>query len=262
MSEFISALILAIVQGITEWIPVSSSGHLVLVSKILGFNNNLMFDVALHFGTLMAVFIYFGKDITEIIRQLFSFNFKSEHGKLGLLLILATIPAAVLGFFFKDFIESNLANLGLLALGWSITGLILFIGSISKPKKKIVESKGISYTIAGLIGLAQVLSLFRGISRSGSTITAGLLLGLNEKMAVKFSFLMSIPIIFGASIVQIGNNALPSNLLWATLVSFAVGITTIHFSFNYFLSNRKNLRWFAFYVWLLAIGTGIYLLVN
>ncbi|MEK6888510.1 MAG: undecaprenyl-diphosphate phosphatase [Nanoarchaeota archaeon] len=248
INEFLANIVLAIVQGIAEWIPISSSSHLVLVGKLLGYDISLQTSVALHFGTLMAVFVYFGKDIVNILRDLFRLKFKSEDGKLGVAIIIATIPAGIIGFFLRDIISEMGNNLRLIAIGLAITSIILFIGSISRNK-----NKDIGYGYALFIGCVQILSLFRGISRSGSTISTALLLGMNEKNAVKFSFLLSIPIIFGANILSIGNNTLPSELFIASFVSFLVGLCMIHFSFKYILSDRKNLRWFALFVLLEAI---------
>jgi len=118
------------------------------------------------------------------------------------------------------------------------------------------------YGKAMLVGLSQIFALFPGISRSGSTIGTGLLLGLDEKRAVKFSFLMSIPVIFGANILAIGNSTLPPSLIWATLVSFFVGLLAIHLLYKFVLTSRKNLRWFAGYALLLAAGLGTWLLVS
>src|SRR3989344_890255 len=154
INEFISSLILAVIQGATEWLPISSSGHLVLFEKILGFKSGgIQFDVALHFGTLMAVFVYFGKDIVDIIEQILKGNWKSKEAKLGFLLFIASL----------DF----------------------------KNKKKEV-----GFLDSVLIGFGQAVSILPGVSRSGATISTGLLRGLDEKTAVKFSFLMSIPVIF------------------------------------------------------------------
>ena len=261
MENLISALILAIVQGLTEWLPVSSSGHLVLFSQILNYNSSIMFDVAVHFGTLMAVFVYFGKDIIAILEDLLKFRRGSQNFKLGLLLIVATIPAALIGYFFKDFFELAFSSLGLVALGFAITSLFLFISSLDFSNL-IVKINELGFGRAFVIGFAQAVAIFPGISRSGSTISSGLLLGLNEKDAIKFSFLMAIPIIFGAGIVEIGNNKLPSELIWATLVAFLVGLFTIHLMLKVVLNSRKNLRWFAIYCLLLAIGIGLFLLLS
>jgi undecaprenyl-diphosphatase len=256
MNELISSIIIAIVQGLTEWIPVSSSGHLVLAEKLLGVQNaSLMFDVALHFGTLMAVFVYFGSDIVDIVKDLFSRKFKSENGRLGILIIIATIPAALVGFFLKPIFETVFNSLAITTLGFAITGIFLIISSMSKEKSKALNSKS-----AFTIGVAQIFALFPGISRSGSTLGAGLLLGLKEKQAIKFSFLMSIPIIFGANILAVGNNTLPSELIWATLISFIVGLATIHLLYGRILTNRKNIKYFGFYALALSIILGIFLL--
>lgn len=258
MNEFISALILAVVQGLTEWLPVSSSGHLVLFQEILNYHPGLLFDVALHFGTLMAVFVYFGRDITQIIEALLKGNWKSQEAKFGFLIIIATIPAAIIGYLFKSTFEAAFSSLGIVALGFAITSMILFIVSLEfKANRKTIPG----WFDAIWIGFAQVLAILPGISRSGSTISAGLLRGLDEKSAMKFSFLMSIPVIFGAGILEIGNSKLPSDLIWATLLAFLIGLATIHLLLKFISRSKKNLRWFALYALLLALGIVIYLIL-
>ena len=253
VSEFFAALILAVIQGITEWFPVSSSGHLVLFEEILNYSGGLMFEVALHFGTLMAVFVYFGKEITDIFRDFFSGKWKTENGKLGVLLIVASVPAGIVGFMIKDYFDS-FSSLGIVAFGFGITGLFLFIASsgFETKDKKLTAKKSF------LIGCAQALAIFPGISRSGATVSSGILFGLSEKKAMTFAFLMSIPIIFGANLLVIGNQTLPSDLIWATLVSFVVGLVSIHVVFKYILVNRKNFRWFGIYCLMMALTLGIW----
>jgi len=255
MNNLIAALIIAVVQGITEWIPVSSSGHLVIFEKLLGYSGGMMFDVALHFGTLMAVFVYFGKEITDIIEDLLKGRWESKNAKLGLLLIIATLPAAIVGFLLRNVFESVFGSLGVTALGFGVTGLFLFIASL---RFRSGGKFGIGKSF--LVGCAQIFSLFPGVSRSGATISSGLLLGLNEKDAVKFSFLMSIPIIFGANILAIGSKTLPSELIWAAMISFFVGLLSLHFVYTYILTTRKNLRWFGLYALLLALVIGVFVL--
>jgi len=255
LGELLTSLVIAVVQGLTEWLPVSSSGHLILFESLLSFEGGLMFDVALHFGTLMAVFVYFGGDIVDIVREVLSGRWRSGNGRLGILVVVATVPAALFGYFFKGIFEMAFGSLGIVALGFAVTGIFLMISSIGgKGVRKL------SYVGALLIGLAQIFALFPGISRSGATIGAGLLLGLREKEALKFSFLMSIPIIFGANILTIGNQTLPPILIWATLVSFFVGLLTIHLLYKKILVRRENLRWFGVYALILALVLGVWVL--
>lgn len=257
VSELVASLIIAVIQGMTEWLPVSSSGHLVLFENLLGFSGGgLTFEVALHFGTLAAVFVYFGGDIVDILREVFSGRVKSGNGKLGLYILVATIPAALAGFLLQSAFESIFTSLWVTALGFAVTGVFLLIASVA-PVRKGTLGYGKSF----LIGCAQILALFPGVSRSGATIGAGLLSGLTEKDALKFSFLMSIPIIFGANILVIGNNTLPPSMIWATLVSFVVGLITIHVLYGYVLTKRENLKWFALYTFLLAIGIVVWQLL-
>ena len=263
VNELLASVILAIVQGITEWLPISSSGHLILFERLLGFKAGLTFDVALHFGTLMAVFVYFGKDIVDIIRDILSLKFDTENGRLGLLVLVATIPAAIVGLIFRKIFETVFSDLGIIALGFGITGIFLFISSLPmKLAKDKIKSGHFSYGKALLVGIAQIFALFPGISRSGITIGSGLLLGLSEKSAMKFSFLMSIPIIFGANILVIGNQTLPPSLILASIVSFIFGLGTLHLLYGKILVNRRNLRWFGLYAVLLAITIGLFVIFS
>lgn len=248
------AIILAVIQGITEWLPVSSSGHLAVAEKLLNYQTSLTFDVALHFGTLMAVFVYFGRDITDIIQDLLKLKFKTENAKLGIYLAIATIPVAIIGFLFKNAFEQIFSNLTIVALGFAITGIILIIASlpISKQNNSLTISKSL------IIGTSQILSLLPGVSRSGTTTSTAILLGLKEKTALKFSFLMSIPIIFGANILTIGDKTLPKELIWATLVSFIIGLLSLHLIYKYILTSKKNLRYFGFYALLLALVIAVF----
>lgn len=250
-NDLTSALVLALVQGIAEFFPVSSSGHLVLAERFLNYSGGLFLEVALHFGTLMAVFVYFSKDIINIIRDLFSGKWASENGRLGLLLVIASVPAAAVGFFVRGFFDEIAGNLIILGIGWAVTALVLFIGSVNFGRRREIGKLGFGRAL--LIGVAQVFALVPGVSRSGATISSGLILGLNEKNAVKFSYLLSIPVIIGANLVSIGNKTLPLEFLGGTLVSFVVGLVFINISFRYVLNDRKNLRWFGAYCALLAL---------
>jgi len=272
VSELISALIMAVVQGLTEWLPVSSSGHLLIAEKLLGFGGGMLFDVAVHFGTLVAVFVYFGRDVVDMVEAFLKGAWKSEHGRLFWLLILASVPAGIIGFFFRDLFEIAFASLGVAAVGFGVTGLLLLITSLSSSKlgahpptqvgKKKDNGKKVGVMDAVVMGVAQVFALLPGISRSGATLSTGVLSGLKEETAVKFAFLMSIPVIFGANILVIGNQRLEPSLIWATLVSFLVGLGTIHILYSSWLKNRKNLKWFGGYALVLAVVVGVWSLVG
>ncbi len=251
MNDILASFILALVQGIAEAFPVSSSAHLVLAAKLLDYPLTLEFIVALHFGTLMAFFIYFSKDIIDMIRDVLTLKWSTHHGNLALCIVIATIPASIAGFFLKDMLESLITNTLLIALGLGITSLLLASASVYKPKTLKTQ---LTFKTALFIGLAQIASLFRGISRSGSTISTGLFAGLDEKTAVKFSFLMSIPIVFGANILSLGSARLSPNLFLPAILSCLAGLCAIHVSYTYVLNKRENLKWFAIYAGLLALS--------
>lgn len=244
-----SVIVISLIQGILEWFPVSSSGHIYLAELILKSKPDLDLEVALHFGTLMAVFVYFRKDIINIVRDLLHSKWQTSNSKVGFLVLVGSIPAALFGFLFKNYFEVS-STFFVLGFGWIVTSLALFAGSFSNPKTSSVSS--ISFFKSSIIGFAQVIALIPGVSRSGMTISSGLLLGLKEKEALKFSYLLSIPAIIGANIITFGNRTIPFDLLFPTLLCFLVGLIFINISFNYVLNNRKNLRWFGGYTLILG----------
>lgn len=246
----VSILILALVQGILEWFPVSSSGHIYLFEVLLGIQTGLDLEVALHFGTLMAVFVYFRKDIINIVRDLLHSKWGTANSRLGFLIIVASIPAATFGFLFRSYFELS-STFFVLGLGWIVTSTVLFIGAFSTTRLNSASSLGFSKAL--LVGFAQVVSLVPGVSRSGMTISSGLLFGLKEKEAVKFSYLLSIPTIIGANLVTFGNRTIPIELLLPSLVCFIVGLIFVHVSFNFVLRNKRNLIWFGIYTLLLGL---------
>ncbi|MGV8142359.1 MAG: undecaprenyl-diphosphate phosphatase [Candidatus Pacearchaeota archaeon] len=247
--DWLSAIIIAIVQGLTEWLPISSSGHILLFEKLLGYSGGLDFEVALHFGTLMAVFLYFRKEIIDVARDFFSGEWKTENGRFGVLLALGTIPAAIVGFLVNDYFDSVLSDFILLGMGFLVTGVLLLIVGFTHGS----ERGKLNWKKSLIIGSAQAVSILPSISRSGATIASGVLLGLDEKKAMKFSFLLSIPAILGASLLQWGNNPFPISFLIPIIVSFLTGLMTIHLCFRYLLTKRKNFRWFGLYAFILGI---------
>ena len=196
---------LAIVQGLTEFLPVSSSGHLILFAEFTSFEDQgLAVDIALHIGSLLAVMIYFHKDIFKMLKGVFSKyllpNFKNSGNKLAYMIIIASIPALVLGFILRNFGMESLRSARI--IGWNILiyGLILFFAD--KIGKNNKTSDNIGYKVAVLIGVAQCLALIPGTSRSGITITMARFLGVNRSEAAKFSMLLSIPTILAAGALE------------------------------------------------------------
>lgn len=198
------ALVLGIVQGITEFLPISSSGHLIIVPALFGWEpHGMAFDVMVHMGTLLAVCIYFAKDIWKIILGIFG---KGDavlaQRRLAFLLFIATIPAVVVGLFFKDAIEAYARSTVVVGIGLIVWGIVLYFADRYAQKKqnaKISEKMSVSESL--VIGAAQALALIPGTSRSGITVSAGLWSGLTREEAIRFSFLMSIPVIGGAGLL-------------------------------------------------------------
>jgi undecaprenyl-diphosphatase len=244
------AIFLGVVQGLTEFLPVSSSGHLVLLQKILGINEpTLAFDTCLHIGTLVAVMFFFWKDIFAILKKPFQ--------KLTWLLIAATIPTAVIGFAFKDFFEQAFSSGKTLGIEFIATGLILFFAEkISIGRKDVREA---SYFDAIFIGILQGVAILPAVSRSGLTISGSLFRDFNKDFAARFSFLLSIPAILGAALLQtkdllhsgsgIGNISM-SALTLGTLASAVVGYLSIGFMIS--LLKKGKMRYFSYYVFIIG----------
>lgn len=204
--EILQSIVLAIVQGLTEFLPISSSGHLVVLPWIFKWKDpGLSFDVALHFGTLLAVLLYFRKDIIDIFRALLRFkqtgSSTNQYSKnFFWILLAATVPGALAGFLLEPYAEELFRHPLLVAGNLILLGLVLYIADYYAQKNK--EKFQINWKRGILIGLAQGLAILPGVSRSGATITAGLFLGLDRVSSARFSFLLSAPIIFGASILK------------------------------------------------------------
>jgi undecaprenyl-diphosphatase len=204
MIEWYQAIILALLQGATEFLPISSSAHLVIPSLVLGWpDQGLAFDVAVHVGTLLAVLWYYRSDLVSMA-QAWGHSLvggpTSENSRLVWYLALATIPAGAIGFLGRDFIEAEFRSLGVIATTTLVFGLLLGLAD----RKGAKSGAGVAMTVlvAFLIGIAQAMALVPGVSRSGVTITAGLLLGLDRANAARFSFLLSIPIIAAAGALK------------------------------------------------------------
>ena len=269
--EVWKGIVLGILQGLTEFLPISSSGHLVIVRYFLGIEEaGVTFGVLLHLATLIAVFIAFWGDIVGLIKaafRLLASIFKSKgvqtllrndpYVKLLILLLIASLPAGVIGLAFNDLFE-ELFNAPLFAgVMLIITGFILW--SVSKLKEGDKSPDHISVWDAVLIGAAQAIAILPGISRSGSTIAGGLLRGLNREDAARFSFLLSIPVIFGASLFEAKDmiNAVEVSGGVSLIGGFLSAIISGYIAIKFLLAviKKGRLELFAYYCWLAGIVT-------
>ncbi len=196
-------IILAIIQGITEFLPISSSAHLILPSALFGWQNQgLAFDVAVHMGSLLAVILYFRNDIIAMTQAWFSSVFKgqsSNQSRLAWWVIIGTLPAIVFGFLLKPLIEEYARSAAIIAITTIVFGLLLLFADKTAKQTKTLDKLSLSSVL--WIGFSQVLAMIPGTSRSGITMTSALMLGFNRDSAARFSFLLSIPTILGAGVL-------------------------------------------------------------
>ncbi len=248
MMSKLEAFILGIIQGLTEFLPISSTGHLYLGRHLFGLDEaGLFLDTMLHMGTLLAVLVVYKNELLQIL--------KNPFGKLSMLLVIGTIPAVIVGLCLSDLFDS-ISKTGV-TIGWEFlfTGFILWVADGVKKGAKKMDS--ISYGDALFIGTFQAAAIFPAISRSGLTIAAGLFRKLDRETAAYFSFLLSIPAIAGGIVMQFGEmmsghtEAVTfSSMLMATLSSAIFGYMAVVWMINFL--KRKSLKVFAVYVWLLG----------
>lgn len=277
ITNIIIGILIGIVQGLTEFLPVSSSAHLVFMHELTGFAPNLSFDTVLHIGSLVAVVVYFWNDVIHIIRSFvsslmdiprreFMIGLKEDQfKKLAWFVIIGTIPAGLAGFFFKDFFESLFSDITAVGFFLLITGLLLW-GSerVSKRTENKRSLKDMNVKNSLIIGTMQAIAIAPGISRSGSTISAGLFLGLERELAARYSFLLSIPAILGAALVQVKDiNAgldVNSGAFIAGFIAAAIsGYLAIKFMLK--LIKERDLLPFAYYCWIVGAFVLIWTLV-
>jgi len=252
--DTLQLILLSVVQGLTEFLPVSSSAHLVLLSEFLGEEDQgIIFDVGVHFGTLMAALVYFRSDLKKMIINLGSHKFLSKENNLTANLIIAVIPILLLGFLLRDFVNLNLRNSEVIAYATIIFGILLYTAQIRKGKENL---DSVSLKQALIIGLFQCLALIPGTSRSGITITAGLFLGLSATAASRFSFLLAIPTIgaialaelIRVSFIDITDNG--TELSIALIISFLVA----YISIDMFLKLIDRIGFTPFVIYRLLLG--------
>tara|TARA_B110000977_G_scaffold150709_1_gene191162 strand:- start:2065 stop:2889 length:825 start_codon:yes stop_codon:yes gene_type:complete len=250
------AVLLAIVQGLTEFLPISSSAHLVLPSEILGWpDQGLAFDVAVHIGSLLAVVIYFRQDIRQLITGWFG-SFVGQgvtaESKMAWAVIVATIPAGLVGLLFDSYIEANLRSVTVIATTTIGFGLLLGVAD----KKSFAKYEKVTMGVAVIIGFAQAIALVPGTSRSGITMTAGLLLGLSRQLAARFSFLLSIPLIAVAGGLKVWQLIeMETTAPWGMIIT-AAGISgiTAYLCIHWFLKLLDKIGLMPFVIYRLLLG--------
>ena len=252
--DTLQLILLSLVQGLTEFLPVSSSAHLVLLSEFLGEEDQgIIFDVGVHFGTLMAALVYFRSDLKKMIINLGSHKFLNKENNLTTNLIIAVIPILLSGFLLRDYVNLNLRNSEVIAYATIIFGILLYIAQLRKGKENL---DSVNYKQALIIGLFQCLALIPGTSRSGITITAGLFLGLSATAASRFSFLLAIPTIgaialaelIRVSFIDITDNG--TELSIALIISFLVA----YISIDMFLKLIDRIGFTPFVIYRLLLG--------
>lgn len=273
------AIFLGIIQGLTEFLPISSTGHLTVAGKLMNLVSPehpeqwTAFIAIIQLGTLLAVLIYFWNDLISIVKDFFVDNFvkknkfseQNTNSRLGWLIIIGTIPVVIIGLAFKDAIEGALTkNLYVIASSLIILAIILALAEKTAKFKKDLNDLTVFDSI--MIGIAQALSLIPGSSRSGTTITAGLFVGLKRETAARFSFLLSVPAVLGSGILQLYealefvDQAMILNLVVATIVSGISGYLAIDFLLKYLRKNSTFL--FVYYRTILGLIILILLFTN
>lgn len=274
--SLIEAVILGIVQGLTEFLPISSTGHLTLAGKFMGLISDknpehwTSFIAVIQLGTMLSVFVYFWKDLWNILTEFLQQNLKrriqyskqSTNSKLGWMIILGTIPIVVIGLLFKDMIEGALTK-NLYVISGSLIVLAIILAAAEKTAKFKKDIEDITVLDSILIGLAQAVALIPGSSRSGTTITGGLFLGLKRDVAARFSFLLSVPAVLASGVLQLIeslkyiNYDLTVNLIVATIVSAVSGYLAIDFLLKFLKKNTT----FIFIYYRIALGVLILFLL-
>ncbi|MBS3818266.1 undecaprenyl-diphosphate phosphatase [bacterium] len=254
--NFLRLILLGIIQGLTEFFPVSSSGHLVLFQNLFGLKEPQLFaDVMLHLGTVLSLLVFLRKDLIQILAGLSRFcrnplkNASDPQVKLVFYLFLASIPTGLMGYFFSDFFESLFASLKTVGLALLVTGTFLFLTKFSKEKKRN------SWVHPFFIGILQGMAIVPGISRSGFTIGGALFLGWNRDQAARFSFLLSIPAILGASLFQF-QKVDPSTQPWLFLAVGSAVAAVFGYGALVYLSklvHQGNFYSFAYYCFLVGM---------
>lgn len=268
---YFEAVVLGLLQGLAEFLPISSSGHLALAQNLFGVEADkvLLFAVLLHLGTLIAVFVAYWKDIWELIVELCvtirdlctGKGLRLEERpvrKLGVMIIVATIPTAVIGLLFNDFFEGLYSSMVAVGIGFLITGVLMFLAEKMGAANRDIRKMNCRNAL--FIGVLQGIAIYPGISRSGSTLVGGLTTGLKREFAVKFAFLISIPSILGSVVLEAPKaleGDLDAALLGPILAGMLVAAVSGYFAIKTMIRvvSNKKLSYFSYYVWVLGLCT-------
>ena len=269
MLDILSAIILGAVQGISAFLPISSSGHLVLVPALLGIETGLAFDTILHIGTLVAIFTFFWKDIINLIKGFILSIIDLTEGvdifkrelhrvpekRFAWLIIVGTIPTGIMGILLKDAIETIFRGTLFVGIFLLVTAAVLYYSE--RHSSGQITQKDMSFKQALIVGICQGLAVFPGISRSGSTIASGLCLGLNREYAARYSFLLSIPAVIGAGLIQIKDIATLDASVSVLLAGFISSVIFGYLSIKLLMKMIKgwSLDIFAYYCTIIGIIT-------
>ncbi len=273
--DIISAIILGAVQGLSEFLPISSSGHLALIPHLLGVQTGLEFDTVLHIGTLVAIFSFFWKDIINLIKGFllslidltegfdkFKFELqKVPEKRFAWLIIIGTIPTGIMGILLKDLIETIFRGTIFIGFFLIITGLLLYYSE--RHSSGNITAKDMSFKQSVIIGICQGLAVLPGISRSGSTIASGLCLGLEREYAARYSFLLSVPAVIGAGLIQVKDIATLDIPFMVLLAGFISSVVFGYLAIKLLMKMIKgwSLDIFAYYCWIVGALTLILSLV-
>ncbi|MBR2241145.1 MAG: undecaprenyl-diphosphate phosphatase [Clostridia bacterium] len=247
MNIYIQSLILGVVQGLTELLPISSSAHLTLIPWIFNWNEIPdSFDVALHFGTLLAIGLFFFKDWIELIKGGFNLVVKKEktvEGRMFWYIVLATLPGGIIGFLLDHFLEDKLKTPLIIATALIVMGILLYVVDKKCKSKITYEKMGLKETF--LIGLSQALAFIPGVSRSGITMTMGRFLNVDRKSVARYSFMLSAPIVLAATVFKFSSFVFNPQFFIGVISSFLVGVAVIKFLMQYL--KKGSFKIFAIY---------------
>lgn len=246
MTNVLHAIILGIVQGLTELLPISSSAHLYAIPELFNWESIGDFDVALHAGTLLAIGIFFFKDWIKLIIGGYNKAVKKQdsfEGKMFWYIVCATIPGGIIGFILDKYCEDVLTNPLIIGLALIIMGIILYVAD--KKSKNDVDYENMTFKQTFIIGFSQALAFIPGVSRSGITMTTGRLLGVKRESVAKYSFMLSAPIVLAATIFKISDFVFNTAFFAGVITSFVVGLIVIKFLLEYL--KKGDFKWFAIY---------------